>query len=351
MSDAPDMQPEPPVVESLAPPVVPPPPQAEPPTPGPAAETSTEQAEGLASVGQVSEGSEQAGEAGQGKRPKKKRHPNYDPLVAATKTIAKRLNEPKSGLIRKVVELIGPPRAYAFMEQTLTIEAEGGMTITDGSRRRTPGGVFLHLVRTNVSDEERHAIWPRFTRTQRRQQDRAREAERLGMTVEEYIAHRAANPEPTQPAHSATPKVPKADPGIPWADRAALVHQASTERGLIQTVKMTLIGRPGKIVQQGQTIVTTMRTTGKAPALPKGVPTPPEIPMTYIVYMPAKQWNKVAEFLQDPEDVLIIEGFPTFDPELKKMTLLAMKVMSKLQQRSQRQPKPGQDQAEAKPEA
>ncbi len=47
-----------------------------------------------------------------------------------------------------------PERAQAFVAQALEAEANGGMLIPDGSRRRTLGGIFFYLVRTHVSDDE-----------------------------------------------------------------------------------------------------------------------------------------------------------------------------------------------------
>jgi hypothetical protein len=38
--------------------------------------------------------------------------------------------------IRRVVQVLGPARALMFLEQTLEIEAAGGMLVPDGSRRR-----------------------------------------------------------------------------------------------------------------------------------------------------------------------------------------------------------------------
>jgi molybdopterin-guanine dinucleotide biosynthesis protein len=35
----------------------------------------------------------------------------------------------------------------------------------------------------------------------------------------------------------------------------------------------------------------------------------------YSVYITAKQWKKVAEAIADPEDVLIVEGFPMLDAQ------------------------------------
>jgi hypothetical protein len=47
----------------------------------------------------------------------------------------------------------------------------------------------------------------------------------------------------------------------------------------------------------------------------------------------------VAEALQKPEDVLIVEGFPAYDPELKGLAVFATNVTTKLLQAAKRQEK------------
>jgi hypothetical protein len=71
-----------------------------------------------------------------------------DEVAAA---IAERLGEteevPRKG-IAQIVRAAGRTQAIALLEQTLQIEAAGGMMLPDGSRRRTLGGVFFHLAFT-----------------------------------------------------------------------------------------------------------------------------------------------------------------------------------------------------------
>src|SRR3712207_6927149 len=51
-----------------------------------------------------------------------------------------------------------PPRStlfpYTTLFRSLDVEANGGILIPDGSRKRTLGGIFFYLVRTQVSDDE-----------------------------------------------------------------------------------------------------------------------------------------------------------------------------------------------------
>lgn len=70
--------------------------------------------------------------------------------------IAKQLNErhvaPRK-TIERVVRLCGAEFAQSLLEEVQEIEANGGMMVKDGSRRRTPGGVFFYLVRGRVSPD------------------------------------------------------------------------------------------------------------------------------------------------------------------------------------------------------
>jgi hypothetical protein len=64
---------------------------------------------------------------------------------------------------------------------------------------------------------------------------------------------------------------------------------------VITTVKVTLIGRPGKMVERSEFTLLLMEHSAPLPALPKGIPLPSKVPTTtYIVYLAAKHWRTVA---------------------------------------------------------
>jgi hypothetical protein len=76
-------------------------------------------------------------------------------------------------------------------------------------------------------------------------------------------------------------------------------------------VKVTLIGRPLKVVQQKECVVVSLK--GKEPKnLPKGLPPVPEgSAITWAVFIVTKQWNRVKESIEaNSDDQLIIEGYP-----------------------------------------
>jgi len=207
------------------------------------------------------------------------------------------------------VDRLGPDRTRAFLGQALTIEAQGGLTLPDG-RRRTPGGAFLSLVRTSdeVSREDKAYIFPRH------------------------------GGRPMKAAGDDRPPTPAAPPPVAWTDETyrTLAQQFQQDNaGRATTVKITVIGRPGTAVEQGQAVVLAL-TSEKVPDLPKGLPEPP-VGTRYTVFVARKPWTKVAEALAaDPEDAAIIEGYAALDPRVDGIAVYATSATTKRLQAAKR---------------
>lgn len=78
-------------------------------------------------------------------------HRQEDPEDKVADEIAHRLQEPKKDLIERVVKVIGKKKAIELLGETATLEESGGVYTMDGSRRRTPGGVYLNLLKNTPS--------------------------------------------------------------------------------------------------------------------------------------------------------------------------------------------------------
>ncbi len=72
---------------------------------------------------------------------------------------------------------------------------------------------------------------------------------------------------------------------------------------------MTVIGRPNQVVERQGVVILALRST-KAPTLPKGLPPLPATPTNYMIFIQQKQWTKVQAAMQQPDDALIVEGYP-----------------------------------------
>jgi hypothetical protein len=134
-------------------------------------------------------------------------------------------------------------------------------------------------------------------------------------------------PRPAAPPPSSKPAV------FDWESRIGIMDDLLTQVGTASNAKATVIGRPGKVYENAGTVVIMMQHFARQTGLPKGVPTPPETGTYYVVYMSAKQWRKVSESLaNNPDDILIAEGQPIFDPDIPGVAVFATMVNTKLLQ-------------------
>ena len=84
--------------------------------------------------------------------------------------LAAALQEPKKGLLARVLTMLGQKRCAAILADTLTIESQGGMLTRAGDRRRSSGGTFFALVKQQCTRRERHALFAMQPSTKRRKQ-------------------------------------------------------------------------------------------------------------------------------------------------------------------------------------
>ncbi len=124
---------------------------------------------------------------------------------------------------------------------------------------------------------------------------------------------------------------------LTWEEARTLIQTLAPEPpGEARTMKLTLIGRPGRVETRGQAVL--FRMQGKAPgALPRGLPpVPATAPLTWNVMVALRQWNRVQESLAThQDDQLIIEGYPLMQGN--QPVLLAQSCVSMLQQRAQKE--------------
>lgn len=71
--------------------------------------------------------------------------------IEAARKIVRVLAEQKTYLIFRIVKYLGKNKALKLLSETETIEENGGLMVKNMQRRRTPGGVYLHLVRSDKS--------------------------------------------------------------------------------------------------------------------------------------------------------------------------------------------------------
>ena len=221
-------------------------------------------------------------------------------------------NPPALLQIRRIVEQIGSDAAYEFLHQTLEVEAQGGTLTADKTRRRTPCGTYFYIVRGQIPVETRNILW---SRTKKPSRKRPQETSKTAV-------------------HKEIPRPPRIS--FPWENRETLAEPALAEKGVATTVKITLVGRPGKVIERKDAVIVTLTGT-KPPALPKGLPLlPDDLVTVYLVYIASKQWSKVAAAIENPEDRLVIEGYPFMDAKLKVIGVLTQNVTTVMTQRALR---------------
>ena len=216
--------------------------------------------------------------------------------------LAQVLQESNVHLLTQVLRMLGQDRCRAIVADTLQCEAHGGMLRRDGTHRRTPGGVFFHLVKKRVTTHERRRLFPR----------------------------------PAPQRHRA-PALSQGQPQAPtWDEVRAIVDTLPLGEA---TVTLTLTGRPDLQSVHTRATYVALRMQGKEPgSLPKGLPpVPGQGPIPWLVVMALRQWTRVQDSLAAyADDKLIITGHPVVASDGTHV-LLAQSCASMRQQREKKQ--------------
>jgi hypothetical protein len=93
------------------------------------------------------------------------------------------LGEPKEALMRRAIETIGVVATNDLAIEVGRIEGAGGQMTSDGSRRRTPGGVFWALLKASVEKEDWDYIFEEEKEAQRERCRRRRRAASLNASL------------------------------------------------------------------------------------------------------------------------------------------------------------------------
>lgn len=211
--------------------------------------------------------------------------------------------------IQRIVAVLGVAKTQALLAEALAIEARGGLLLPDGSRRRTTGGVFFHLVKARVTARQRWLLFRRLPPS------RAKGNQRV-----------------------------PAEPPLTWASRLPAARAALQQQGAIEDVKIILVGRPGVVVARPNCVIAALSST-RGPSLPKGLPAIPETPTNYTVYIAHQHWARVAELMANSEDSLVIEGWAAYDPELEGIAVFATFVTTRLLRAQQKRQQAGEEAA------
>lgn len=215
------------------------------------------------------------------KAARRRKYPFLKWVWSLSHHIAKTLEEDNPNARKQIARLLqacGQEFPKKLLKETLEIEAQGGLMLPDGSRHRTPGGVFLYLAKTQLSPELRRKVFP------------------------------------SQYARSGR---------IRWPDRDKILPRLLEAPGEVQVALAFVEGRPTAVESSEEYVRLTLTDTGTIPAIPKGVPHPSLLRDEYRVYANLEQWLTVQPTLADEGTLLAVEGFWLVDLEGEGLAIYA----------------------------
>ncbi|MBZ0299157.1 MAG: hypothetical protein K8J31_05430 [Anaerolineae bacterium] len=181
--------------------------------------------------------------------------------------------------IATIIQQLGLNFAERVLEQTWEVEAQGGLLVPNGSRRRTPGGVFFTLAREQMTEDQQQAVFMR----------------------------------------------PKADV-FRWTQRRDVVEPLLVEAGQVESVEVTLVGRPEEIWEYDDVVILRMAYAGVQPPTPQGVPQLQLLSPEAVVFVSPDQWLGILPALDNDQTMLVVEGPCAFEADVGGLAVYAQKV-------------------------
>jgi hypothetical protein len=211
-------------------------------------------------------------------------------------------------LITDIARFNGLDFVEEILRQTLEIEANGGLMVNSGERRRTPGGVFFYLARGKMPSSRRYKIWPWRNKT--------------GENGGENGSYRREEDDDPNPVFD-------------WESRAELADDLIANAGEVSSLKVTLVGQLGSIKMAQPVVTLTITNAYGNVTVPRGIPDVPTDPETYTIYVVMKLWSRVAPALKaQPDDIVIVDGICSYDDKARHITIYASSITTSSLQRA-----------------
>ncbi|CAK1553014.1 unnamed protein product [Leptosia nina] len=129
--------------------------------------------------------------------------------------IAEKLTEEKKDLIARIVGVLGANIAIEIYTETQTVEADGGMLVMNGTRRRTPGGVYFFLLKrhndvtqamiNNIFNEDRKETARKIKKTRAKSRQKVMEQLKQSLTDSELPSLLSRGEATVQTEHGSNP--------------------------------------------------------------------------------------------------------------------------------------------------
>lgn len=222
-------------------------------------------------------------------------------IESHVRDITEQLGESDYGPVRQVrmiVQHAGVEFAHQTLQETLEIQASGGMATADGGRRRSAGGVYFYLAKGKLNASLRQIIFPGY-----------------GQSVK--------------------------GAAIEWESRQQLVQPLLAEQTygeLTMAPRITLHGRARSIQANDNSYVMILEHELEPMAYGRGIPTPPSDPTLYAVYMGKGQYERVEKALKkNMKDHMVVEGTCMLDAETSTISVFALTVTTRMTEKKLRQ--------------